>query len=142
MVALIRSPGSPRFQFFGISFGRGWGRKKPKEWRYCFITDGGHNDNLGIAPLVFRNCRLVIISDATMDPQHDFADFMKAFRRYRIRGGISFCRLEDWPDLADQGDQGHFSGTGPASLQVGRSDGKQRETPRPTELDRGAGSSS
>lgn len=75
------------------------GLRQPKDWKYCFITDGGHNDNLGVAPLVFRRCRLIVISDATRDDQYRFPDFLKAFRRYRIRGGMEFCRLETWSDL-------------------------------------------
>ena len=65
------------------------------DWKYCFITDGGHNDNLGISPLIFRRCKLIIISDATMDGDYRFPDFLKAFRRYRIRGeGMPFCARE------------------------------------------------
>jgi hypothetical protein len=79
--------------------------RRPEEWQFCFVTDGGHNDNLGISPLIFRRCRLVIISDATRDPEFQFSDFLKAFRRYRIRGGMNFCRLErfsDWVNCRDR----------------------------------------
>lgn len=79
-----------------------FGMKQPGDWDYCFVTDGGHNDNLGISPLIFRRCRLIIISDATRDGNYDFTDFMKAYRRYRMRTNLPFCRLEDFADLARQ----------------------------------------
>ena len=28
--------------------------KAPEKWNYCFVSDGGHNDNLGISPLLFQ----------------------------------------------------------------------------------------
>lgn len=66
----------------------------PLDWDYCFLTDGGHNDNLGIGPLMFRRCRLIIISDATGDPEYRFEDFLKAFRRYRVRAFMGFSSVE------------------------------------------------
>jgi len=76
------------------------GLRRPMEWKYCFVTDGGHNDNLGVAPIIFRRSKLMIISDATMDPKYSFDDFMKVFRRYRIRGGMNFYALKGWDDDA------------------------------------------
>ena len=80
------------------------GRRKPNAWKYCFLTDGGHNDNLGVSPLIFRRCRLMVVSDSTRDPHYQFEDFLKAYRRYRIRGGMNFRPLEDLSDLTHKDD--------------------------------------
>ena len=67
---------------------------RSRDWGFCFVSDGGHNDNLGLTPLAIRRCSLIIISDASMDPQHDFDDLIKYQRRTRIRGGWEFLDLE------------------------------------------------
>lgn len=75
--------------------------KQPGNWDYCFLSDGGHNDNLALAPLLFRQPRLVFVSDATQDGDYNFPDFFKAHRRYRVRGGMNFRKLNCWDDLRD-----------------------------------------
>ena len=61
---------------------------------YCFVTDGGHYENLGIEPLLKRRCRLIIASDAGQDGQYEFADLMRLIRWARINEGIEVhpCR--------------------------------------------------
>jgi hypothetical protein len=54
----------------------------------CFVTDGGHHENLGIEALLQRRCRLIIASDAGQDCDYDFADLTKLIRWARIRYGI------------------------------------------------------
>ncbi|MFO0947739.1 MAG: hypothetical protein U1D30_17755 [Planctomycetota bacterium] len=58
---------------------------KAESWRYSLVTDGGHNDNLGLAPLLLRRCRLIIVSDASQDASFRFDDFMKIYVRCRVR---------------------------------------------------------
>ncbi|MBK6942857.1 MAG: hypothetical protein IPH13_22015 [Planctomycetes bacterium] len=36
-----------------------------KKW---YLSDGGHFENLGVYALVKRGCRVIVVSDATMDP--------------------------------------------------------------------------
>ena len=33
------------------------------------LTDGGHVDNLGILPLIWRKCDVILCSDAGADPE-------------------------------------------------------------------------
>jgi hypothetical protein len=55
--------------------------------RHFFVTDGGHHDNLGVDVLLRRGCRLIIVSDATCDPNYEFVDFLRVWRReYRDHG--------------------------------------------------------
>ena len=51
---------------------------------YCYLTDGGHFDNLGIYSLVERGCRYIVAVDAVADPQPCFSDLGNAIRRCRI----------------------------------------------------------
>jgi hypothetical protein len=61
---------------------------------YCFVTDGGHYDNLGLEPLLNRRCRLIVVSDATCDPQYGFSEFLRVLQRVRIEKGIQLYALE------------------------------------------------
>lgn len=51
---------------------------------YCYLTDGGHFDNLGLYSLVERGCRYIIVADCGADPEPCFADLGNTIRRCRI----------------------------------------------------------
>jgi len=51
---------------------------------YCYLTDGGHFDNLGIYSLVERGCRYIVVVDAVADPEPCFSDLGNSIRRCRI----------------------------------------------------------
>jgi len=51
---------------------------------YCYLSDGGHFDNLGIYSLVERGCRYIVAVDAVADPEPCFSDLGNAIRRCRI----------------------------------------------------------
>jgi hypothetical protein len=61
---------------------------------YCFVTDGGHSENLGIEPLLRRRCRLIIAADASQDGDYSFADFDSLVRWARLNHGIEFLPLD------------------------------------------------
>jgi hypothetical protein len=61
--------------------------------RYWFISDGGHSENLGLGPLLRRECQLMIVSDAGYDPDYGFDDFVSLYRHARIQG-IRFRTLD------------------------------------------------
>ena len=69
---------------------------------FCFVTDGGHFENLGVAPLLKRRCRLIICVDAGHDPDYRFQDFAALERRMRVCDGIVFSAL-DSDKLPDEG---------------------------------------
>jgi hypothetical protein len=64
-----------------------------EERRYWFISDGGHCENLGLGPLLRRECRLMIVSDAGHDPDYGFDDFVHLYRNARIQG-VRFRTLD------------------------------------------------
>jgi hypothetical protein len=69
--------------------------REPVKRRMCFVTDGGHYENLGIEPLLLRRCRLILALDAGQDTDYSFADFTRVARRVRMMHGI---RLRPWKD--------------------------------------------
>jgi hypothetical protein len=56
--------------------------RKSEQRGYCFVTDGGHYENLGVGPLLRRNCRLMISSDVG-HPDYQFRDFISLQRQQR-----------------------------------------------------------
>ena len=60
---------------------------------YCFVSDGGHHENLGLESLLRRRCRLIIASDVTGDPSYEFRDFVRLLRRMRFEFGIRIVGL-------------------------------------------------
>lgn len=58
---------------------------------YCYLTDGGHFDNLGLYSLIERGCRFIVVSDATADPNRRFADLGSVIRRCRIDFGTEIA---------------------------------------------------
>ncbi len=61
----------------------------------CFVSDGGHFENLGIYPLLQRRCRLIIAFDAGQDANYDFADFDQLKTMVRMKAGISLRSCDD-----------------------------------------------
>jgi hypothetical protein len=73
-----------------------WGLRKPAKQRsYCFVTDGGQSENLGLCQLMRRECKLIICVDAGHDPEHCFDDLARVIRMARIHGGIEVLELVD-----------------------------------------------
>jgi hypothetical protein len=60
------------------------------DWKspYVYLSDGGHFDNLGLYEMVLRRCRLVVVSDASADPNFEFFDLGMAIRKIRIDLGV------------------------------------------------------
>jgi hypothetical protein len=65
-----------------------------RQHSFCFISDGGHRENLGALSLLERKCKIIVVSDAGQDGDHVFADFVKLYRDLRTRRGIQFFDLE------------------------------------------------
>ncbi len=53
------------------------------------LTDGGHFDNLGVYELVRRRCRLIIVTDAGCDPNHEFEDLANSIRKCWTDFGVN-----------------------------------------------------
>jgi hypothetical protein len=57
-----------------------------KSW-FVRLSDGGHFENLGLYELVRRRCKLIIVSDASRDPEFKFADLGRAVEYVRADFG-------------------------------------------------------
>jgi hypothetical protein len=55
---------------------------------YVYLSDGGHIENMGIYPLIQRQCRLIIVGDGECDPAYTFQGLLDAVRMIRIDFGV------------------------------------------------------
>ena len=60
----------------------------PTPIRTCYLSDGGHFENLGLYEMVLRRCRFIVVSDAGCDGGYTFGDLANAVRKIRIDFGI------------------------------------------------------
>jgi hypothetical protein len=63
------------------------------EATYCYVSDGGFADNLGIMALLRRRCRVIIAVDASCDSKGSFADLNAVIRNARMRYGVDILQL-------------------------------------------------
>ena len=74
---------APRL-FFAEAFGR-----TDDTNPYIYLSDGGHFENLGIYEMVLRRCKLIVVCDASADPNFAFSDLGNAVHKIRVDMGIS-----------------------------------------------------
>jgi len=74
-----------------------FGRFNLKEsLRYVLLTDGGHFENLGLYELVRRRLKLIVVCDATADPDFNFSDLANAIEKVRADfGALIEIKSED-----------------------------------------------
>jgi hypothetical protein len=65
---------------------------------YIFLSDGGHQENLGLLPLLQRRCRLIISSDAGADQSRTLESLENALNLAEKLGYQFKCKHVD--DLA------------------------------------------
>jgi hypothetical protein len=53
-------------------------------YKYIYLSDGGHFENLGLYEMVLRRCRLIVVIDAGCDEKMQFEDLGNAIRKIRI----------------------------------------------------------
>jgi hypothetical protein len=57
-------------------------------YRYVYLTDGGHFENLGIYEMVLRRCHCIVVCDGAADGEYRFGDLGNAVRKIRIDLGV------------------------------------------------------
>lgn len=62
--------------------------KSLRNQRYCFVTDGGLTENLGIQPLIRRRCKVIFAMDAGQDGRYQFHDLGKLLRWLQVDEGV------------------------------------------------------
>jgi hypothetical protein len=58
------------------------------DWKYIYLSDGGHFENLALYEMVRRRCRCIVVSDAGCDPKFEFEDLGNAVRKIAIDFGL------------------------------------------------------
>jgi hypothetical protein len=53
-------------------------------YKYIYLSDGGHFENLGLYEMALRRCRFIVMIDAGCDKQYCFEDLGNALRKIRI----------------------------------------------------------
>lgn len=101
---------------------------RPDERSYCFVSDGGHNENTGIAALLQRRCRVIIASDASQDELYRFLDIHLLVQEGETQHGVKFRSLRHSPE-AGANDELDLSSLVPASIR--RSSGSSGEEQPP-----------
>ncbi len=59
----------------------------------CFVSDGGHCENLGLISLLQRKCRIIVVIDGTADPDQKRQEFVRSDRLARLHLGINISEL-------------------------------------------------
>jgi len=74
-----------------------------EDWKYVYLSDGGHFENLGLYEMVRRRCRFIVVSDAACDPDYGLDDLGNAVRKISLDLGvvIRFHGLGDLKTRAD-----------------------------------------
>jgi len=62
--------------------------------KWINLSDGGHFENLGVYELIRRRCRLIVVTDAGCDPDHQFADLANLLRKCWTDFGVNI-RFDD-----------------------------------------------
>ncbi|MDA1018161.1 MAG: hypothetical protein O3A00_27365, partial [Planctomycetota bacterium] len=98
--------------------------RKAEDRSLCFVTDGGHHENLGIGQLLARRCGLIIAVDAGEDAQYEFHDLAKLIRWVRLKHGVQLrefgrTRPLDLTDLTPNG-TGHRGYTKEKGESIGQ----------------------
>lgn len=77
--------------------------------RLLNISDGGHIENLGVYELLRRRCKLIVVLDATSDPQYTFGDLRNLMIRARQELGITITFRQSPEDFIRPPGSGGFS---------------------------------
>jgi hypothetical protein len=70
---------------------------KNRSWRY--LSDGAHFDSLGLAVLLDRRCKLILVSDVSTDSEAHFDALLKVVRWARTERGIQIVPLKGEGEL-------------------------------------------
>ncbi|MCM0083845.1 patatin-like phospholipase family protein [Geomonas sp. Red32] len=116
--------------FFNVRLGWWLGNPKKEKWRksgpsiafwpmlketfgftntessFIYLSDGGHFENLGLYEMVRRQCRFIVVGDASCDAKTGFEDFGNAVRKIRVDLGaeveINLEKLKPEEDKLDE----------------------------------------
>lgn len=65
-----------------------FGRRLKENTAYVELSDGGHFDNTGLYELVRRRVKLIVLAQASADPDYAMADLANAIEKIRVDFGV------------------------------------------------------
>ena len=78
--------------------------------RYVYLSDGGHFENLGLYEMVLRRCKVIVVADASTDPNYNYDSLGMAVRKIRIDLGIPI-EMTNF-DIANQNEHNRYFALG------------------------------
>jgi hypothetical protein len=78
--------------------------------KYVYLSDGGHFENLGLYEMVLRRCKVIVVSDASTDPNYHYDSFGMAIRKIRIDLGIPI-EMENF-DISNESEKNRYFAIG------------------------------
>lgn len=76
--------------------------------RYVYLSDGGHFENLGLYEMVLRRSKVIVVSDASTDPDYTYDALGMAIRKIRIDLGIPI-EMDDFQLRPNRNDNPYFT---------------------------------
>jgi len=90
-----------------------------QDWKYVYLSDGGHFENLGLYEMVRRRCRCIVVSDGGCDPDYEFEDLGNAVRKISLDLGVTirFHGLSDLKTRTDDKAKHRDAASAPGAVQ-------------------------
>ena len=95
-------PGSKKHKFWPTLLNVVWDGHRKNDRSYCFVSDGGHFENLGLLPLIQRQCKVIFLVDAGADPDGNFDELSNVMRMCRHSIGVRFFSLDGTKELSNR----------------------------------------
>jgi hypothetical protein len=58
-------------------------------YKYVYLSDGGHFENLGLYEMILRRCRFIVVSDGSEDHEYTFEGLGNAISKVRVDLGVT-----------------------------------------------------
>lgn len=98
----LPTPGTGRHWYWPSLLSIIFDGHRSRKRNYCFISDGGHTENLGLLPLFQRRCRIIFCVDAGADDKGTLSELARVKRIANLHYGIDFISLDTNSDLQMQ----------------------------------------
>jgi hypothetical protein len=72
--------------------------------KWVYLSDGGHFENLALYEMLRRQCKLIVVSDASADPEYKFEDLSNAIQKARVDLGATITFVSP-PKLHNERDK-------------------------------------
>lgn len=95
------------FSGFLYIFREAFGLVRDKD-RWLYLSDGGHFDNVALYEMIRRECREILVVDATFDPDFEYSDLLSTLRKIRVDFGVNIKLPPSLPGQEGEGKDKRF----------------------------------